>query len=147
MTDDVLGPSPLCLPDPRPHTHAQVDPILAQGTGVAIEDAYELAAQVAAASASGAPLADAFRRYEERTAPRARILSLLSDLSQGLGQMTSAPAIALRDKLFTMSPSLLKGPIFDAMIKLSLSREWSGALGSSYGYTCQPLPSPSPKGE
>lgn len=116
----------------------QVDPILAQGTGVAIEDAYELATQVAAASSGD--LATAFRAYEERTANRAKILSLLSDLSQGLGQMTSQTAIDLRDRLFTLSPSLLKGPIFDAMIRLSLAREWSGAMGSSYGYACQPLP-------
>lgn len=123
--------------DPAGDDVVQVDPILAQGTGVAIEDAYELATQVAAAPSD---LATAFRAYEERTANRAKILSLLSDLSQGLGQMTSQTAIDLRDRLFTLSPSLLKGPIFDAMIRLSLAREWSGAMDSSYGYECPPLP-------
>jgi 2-polyprenyl-6-methoxyphenol hydroxylase-like FAD-dependent oxidoreductase len=123
--------------DPAGDDVVQVDPILAQGTGVAIEDAYELATQVAAAPSDPAI---AFRAYEERTANRAKILSLLSDLSQGLGQMTSQTAIDLRDRLFTLSPSLLKGPFFDAMIRLSLARDWSGAIGSSYGYECPPLP-------
>lgn len=113
-----------------------MDPILAQGAGVAIEDAYELALQIASASStrSGAGLGEALARYEAATAPRAEILSALSNLSQALGQMTWQPAISARDAAFLACPALVKGRVFDAMIRLSLARAWSGAGGQAYGY-------------
>jgi 2-polyprenyl-6-methoxyphenol hydroxylase-like FAD-dependent oxidoreductase len=113
----------------------QVDPILAQGAGVAIEDAYELAWQLS----RGASPANALLQYERATAGRAKILKHISDLSQALGQMSSAKLIAARDALLVTTPGFVKGPVFDAMIRLSVSREVTAWLRPEFGYSIPPF--------
>jgi hypothetical protein len=169
-----------------PATAWQVDPILAQGAGVAIEDAYELAVRLHGWKEGSVSMQQALKMYEGATATRAKILAWVSDVSQVcgspprstrpsplhitsvscqvkkatcphvlgnvlcssspcaspqvLGQMGSAGAIAARDAAFMAAPAALKGPVFDAMIKLSLSRGWGGAWSGGMGY--EPLPFP-----
>jgi len=116
--------------------YVQVDPILAQGAGVAIEDAYELTMQLKALAGStnsnGNGIAVALRQYEAATATRVEILRSISDLSQRLGT-AGPPLSAVRDLAFLLTPQAIKGYFFDYAIRLSLSRSWSLRPGE-FGY-------------
>ena len=80
-----------------------IDPVLAQGTGVAIEDAAQLAASIAriqqdpsSSSYTAAAVGAAVASYEESRAGRVRVLAAVSDLSQFFGQIgtTTTPSLS-----------------------------------------------------
>ncbi|KAG8463147.1 hypothetical protein KFE25_011144 [Diacronema lutheri] len=99
-----------------------LDPILAQGGGVAIEDAAELAACTAAwAPAHGAGALDAaLRAYEAARRPRLRALAAISLLPDALGQMAGLPA-SLRDGLLAALPRTLSSAAFEVAMHASLA--------------------------
>ncbi|KAJ1625534.1 hypothetical protein T492DRAFT_1147305 [Pavlovales sp. CCMP2436] len=99
-----------------------LDPILAQGAGVAIEDAAELAACVGGWSrAEGGPtLAVLLERYATARAPRLRALGAVSLVADAAGQLSGAAAAA-RDVGLRALPSAIKSPAFEALLYLSLA--------------------------
>ena len=119
-----------------------LDPILAQGAGVAIEDAYILSKALektfsmekrSEKAKEGTnifdnktewknKLTEAFRMYEKDRYERIRLLNMISNISQYLGAHHSASFSFVRDLFFILSPNAIKGQIFDFFIKLSLTK-------------------------
>lgn len=99
-----------------------LDPILAQGAGVAIEDAAELAACTAAwKRADGeAALDAALARFAVARRPRLQVLAAVSLLPDRIGQMAGWQA-ALRDRLLLAVPAALSSAAFEAALRLSLA--------------------------
>ena len=90
-------------------------------------------------------IVEAVLNYEAKRRGRVAVLQAISDLSQTLGQVSSENVILARDSLLLATPSFVKGPVFDFMMRLSLATSPSiGAFvrGSS-AYMPPPLPRPS----
>lgn len=124
----------------------QLDPILAQGVGVAIEDAHCIVYELSKSQdLKPENIARAFQKYERSRLTRLKILHHISNISQYLGQHSSPSFINFRDSLFVHSPSFLKSIMFDLAIGLSLSRNWTdlwsteGLPPHSLGYRPEPL--------
>jgi 2-polyprenyl-6-methoxyphenol hydroxylase-like FAD-dependent oxidoreductase len=135
-----------------------LDPVLAQGTGIAIEDgslswspslfrqssellsffffpsavAMELAFQLSTLPPRewevSASISAACSRYERRRRGRIEALRLISDISQELGQMNSETEILARDAVIRNVPQSLKGFVFDEMLRWSLATTFSPPL-------------------
>jgi 2-polyprenyl-6-methoxyphenol hydroxylase-like FAD-dependent oxidoreductase len=118
----------------------QLDPILAQGAGVALEDAAQLAASVADwRPADGrAALDAALGAYGRAREPRVAALSAVSALPDALGQMTGIRA-ALRDAVLRATPTPLSAAVFEFFLRLSLA---PAPLAGSWSYE-PPSPPPS----
>ena len=99
------------------------DPVLAQGFTVAVEDAYELAQQLAA----GGGAASAFRRYEAARLPRVQRLHAVSAVVQALSQPTAPGIGPLRDSAMLLAPDGVKRRVFDAVMRASLGPDAWGA--------------------
>lgn len=115
-----------------------LDPILAQGAGVAIEDAAALAGATAgwARAHGGAALDAALAEYGEGRRPRLAALAAVSLLPDLLGQMSGAPA-ALRDRLLAATPRALSSAVFEAALRLSLA---PAPLSGRWRYSPPPPP-------
>eukprot|EP00638_Chattonella_subsalsa_P017752 CAMPEP_0117866344 /NCGR_PEP_ID=MMETSP0950-20121206/7298_1 /TAXON_ID=44440 /ORGANISM="Chattonella subsalsa, Strain CCMP2191" /LENGTH=373 /DNA_ID=CAMNT_0005717641 /DNA_START=70 /DNA_END=1187 /DNA_ORIENTATION=- len=81
-----------------------VDPVLAQGAGIAIEDAFYLGNNI------NCVLNNDFVENQQLN-ERLKTLRNISHLSQYLGQMRSKHRITIRDSLMQMSPSFIKTPL------------------------------------
>ncbi|CAN0143679.1 unnamed protein product [Ectocarpus fasciculatus] len=115
-----------------------LDPVLAQGAGVALEDAFFLAqhlkdlnesqnkgsaAVTAVAGEAGESLEEALSRYDEERLQRALLLSVLSDVSQALGQLRR-PEWLVRARDSTLAryiPAALSSRVFDGLMAASLA--------------------------
>lgn len=93
-----------------------LDPILAVGAGVAIEDSQHVADAVAACANNPADIA---RFVDERRRGRLQRLAGISDLAQSVGHLRSAYACGARDGLINLAPHGLTGAALDAIIQMS----------------------------
>ena len=108
------GSLPMAFVGDASHT---LDPILAQGAGVGLEDAAHLAACLI----SSQMLRGALRKYEHQRLTRLQRLHLVSNIAQGMGHMEGPTACRVRDVLLRMAPPPLKSWAFDRAIEYSLS--------------------------
>lgn len=106
---------PLALVGDAAHT---LDPILAQGAGVAVEDAAALARVLTGWEPSEGDLAHRLHRYEALRAARLRPLVAISHVASFLGQMQPAWP---RDQAVRLLPEVVKRTVFDALMLLSLA--------------------------
>lgn len=90
-----------------------LDPILAVGAGLAIEDAFEIAHHASGHIDNALAVSEARDR-------RIRRLRWLSDLSQAIGQMSSSTAMHVRDGLASVVPTALSGPCFDRFLGVAI---------------------------
>lgn len=105
-----------------------LDPILAQGAGLAIEEGVKLAeALVLAAdeksnaSHDGAAVVDrTVASFQAARDARILRLSILSDLSQWVGHLDDAALVAARDRFMLAVPPSIKGLTFDMLIQCSI---------------------------
>ncbi|KAG5182186.1 hypothetical protein JKP88DRAFT_263286 [Tribonema minus] len=111
-----------------------LDPVLAQGAGVALEDALELSTIMDTLdddASDEVPGALAFMAKRRRH--RAHTLARLSNVSQWLAHLDPQGVRAgLRDMVMKGLPSAVTGRVFDAALKLSANRgcvEKAGPLG------------------
>ena len=88
-----------------------LDPILAVGAGLAIEDGFDVAQTISNSQRSKASM--------NREA-RIRKLRFLSNLSQFSGQLNSSLLISIRDTFSTMNPRLTSR-IFDSFMSSSVN--------------------------
>lgn len=100
------------------------DPILAQGAGVAIEDAYHAVQMIKSALDKGGSFNKESRatlcaEFYKKRQSRTQRLHYLSNLSQSLGHMNSIPLITARDSILKMTPTFIKGRLFDYFIDLA----------------------------
>ncbi|CBJ27286.1 monooxygenase FAD-binding [Ectocarpus siliculosus] len=118
-----------------------LDPVLAQGAGVALEDAFFLAQHLkdfngrqnkksaaVTAGEAGDRLEEALSRYDEERLQRALLLSVLSDVSQALGQLRR-PEWLVRARDSTLAryiPAALSSRIFDGLMAASLAGGLAG---------------------
>jgi 2-polyprenyl-6-methoxyphenol hydroxylase-like FAD-dependent oxidoreductase len=130
-----------------------LDPVLAQGAGIAIEDAHELAVvlntltdddDTTTASSStaktthdesmrfvmpsDAELPGALQWTATRRQMRALTLSKLSNLSQWFGHMTGTSA-AVRDALMTRAARFVTTSVFDKAMRVSANRGAAARAG------------------
>jgi flavin-dependent dehydrogenase len=158
----------MCTPRFTPTCHGRViligdaahclDPVLAQGAGIAIEDAHELAvvlntltdddttttASTATASGTAKTTYDESMRYAMRPSDaelpgalqwtatrrqmRALTLSKLSKLSEWFGHMTGTSA-TVRDALMTTAPRFVTTGVFDRAMRVSANRGAAARAG------------------
>mmetsp|Transcript_23284 Transcript_23284/g.32561 ORF Transcript_23284/g.32561 Transcript_23284/m.32561 type:complete len:435 (-) Transcript_23284:231-1535(-) len=97
-----------------------LDPILAQGGGVCIEEAFQLAYQISHAKKNSQPISVAFAALEQKRKRRIRTLQYLSNLSQTIGCLKS-PIDTLRDASMLAIPRVLSCSSFDALMTASVS--------------------------
>ncbi|CAM9951535.1 unnamed protein product [Ectocarpus sp. 12 AP-2014] len=118
-----------------------LDPVLAQGAGVALEDAFFLAhhlkdfndrqnkrSAAVTAGEAGDRLEEALSRYDEERLQRALLLSVLSDVSQALGQLRR-PEWLVRARDSTLAryiPATLSSRVFDGLMEASLAGGLAG---------------------
>lgn len=100
-----------------------LDPILAQGAGVAIEDGARLAVAISQCTDTSGVVnwEAALASYEARRFRRLRPLHQLSNISQALGHLESQALCTARDAVLGLTPSFIKGRVMDEMISYSLS--------------------------
>lgn len=116
----VINGMPVAFVGDAGHT---LDPILAQGAGIAIEDGARLAGAIGECT-DALGVVDwtaALAMYETRRSRRLRPLHLLSNVSQALGHMESQALCSVRDSLLRLTPPFIKGRVMDSMIDFSLS--------------------------
>ena len=109
-----------------------LDPILAQGAGVAVEDACHLYEALLLAHAhahaqnnnntpaSTTPIAmitSTLQDYEQRRGRRIQKLHIISNLTQFIGHIEGQEANNLRNMLINLVPTWVKGRLFDLIIK------------------------------
>lgn len=94
-----------------------LDPILAVGAGIAVEDSWLLKSALARPiqATEVASAVDLARR------DRLQILSVLSDLAQSVGHMRSPLACSIRDGLLGALPHSVTTAVLDAVIKQSVA--------------------------
>ncbi|CAM9389266.1 unnamed protein product [Phaeothamnion confervicola] len=125
-----------------------LDPILAQGIGVAFEDAFRLCACLLAAgpgaaadsggdgSSNGekavaqASVAAALRAYERSCLQRVRLLTAVSGAAQAVGQLSGRRACDARDALLLTTPKALKSRLFDAAADATLASHYGDVFSS-----------------
>ncbi|CAM9440378.1 unnamed protein product [Ascophyllum nodosum] len=120
-----------------------LDPVLAQGAGVALEDAFLLArylkdyndslehslgASKMSTGVKGAGIETVLARYDEERLRRVLLLSRLSDLSQSLGHLRPPGLARLRNSLASLAPSVARSLIFDCFMATSLAGGSRGAV-------------------
>ncbi|CAM9843114.1 unnamed protein product [Ectocarpus sp. 6 AP-2014] len=126
-----------------------LDPVLAQGAGVALEDAFFLAQHLkdfndrqnkksaaVTAGEAGDRLEEALSRYDEERLQRALLLSVLSDVSQALGQLRR-PEWLVRARDSTLAryiPAALSSRIFDGLMAASLAGGARAATAAAVGF-------------
>lgn len=93
-----------------------LDPILAVGAGLSIEDAASLANVLTDESV---PLSSRLLEYEKRQFSRAQVLHYVSNVSQSVGMVESRITVKLRDLFLLYTPSALSSIVFDKMLALS----------------------------
>lgn len=91
-----------------------LDPILAVGAGLAIEDSKHLVTAL-----QSGPLSSCGARLEALRVPRLRRLSLLSSAAQLVGHVESASLCSVRDAVLSSLPSPLLGAVLDGVIRKS----------------------------
>ena len=102
-----------------------LDPILAQGAGVAIEDATLLATALVGAGGGGGgafdgQLAARLAAYESTRQPRVDRLHHISNFAQTVGHVSSPVLCAVRDAVIRATPAAIKSPVFDHSVRASL---------------------------
>jgi 2-polyprenyl-6-methoxyphenol hydroxylase-like FAD-dependent oxidoreductase len=103
-----------------------LDPILAQGAGVGIEDAAELVHEMRkAVNNNPVDFRDAYQRYEDKRLGRMKILHAISNLNQTFGMISSPLIVKVRDLVLRALPSNAKTQLFDHVIKMTLSNDSS----------------------
>jgi 2-polyprenyl-6-methoxyphenol hydroxylase-like FAD-dependent oxidoreductase len=106
-----------------------MDPLLAQGAGIAIEDAllvvHEIVQQIFHATAEGngvQDLREAFQKYEDSRVPRLTNLLSISNLANMLGMMGPFGS-TVRDSFMYAFPNSQKSEAMGRLIKISLSAD------------------------
>lgn len=98
-----------------------LDPILAQGAGIAIEDACILAATIGSdRGASNINWAKLLTEYDNRRMPQVARLHHISNIAQQIGHISSPSLCYFRDLGLALIPSVVKGYIFDRFMLGSL---------------------------
>ncbi|CAM9208315.1 unnamed protein product [Ectocarpus sp. 4 AP-2014] len=130
-----------------------LDPVLAQGAGLALEDAFFLAQHLkdfndrqnkksaaVTVGEAGDRLEEALSRYDEERLQRALLLSVLSDVSQALGQLRR-PEWLVRARDSTLArhiPAALSSRVFDGLMGASLAGGLAGgaraAVAAAVGF-------------
>mmetsp|Transcript_38044 Transcript_38044/g.61820 ORF Transcript_38044/g.61820 Transcript_38044/m.61820 type:complete len:250 (+) Transcript_38044:107-856(+) len=117
------------MPPPSPSSSQSVflgdaavvqDPILAQGGGVCIEEAFQLAYQISYANKNSLPISVAFAAFEQKRKKRIRTLQYLSNLSQTIGCLKS-PLDTVRDVSMLAVPGAVSCFMFDTLMAASVS--------------------------
>ena len=98
-----------------------LDPILAQGSGVAIEDAEHLAMLIGGVVHNGMNLSSALATYERQRIGRLERLHHLSNWAQRVGHMTEEAWCTRRDYAMRAIPAFAKAAGFDAAVRASLT--------------------------
>jgi 2-polyprenyl-6-methoxyphenol hydroxylase-like FAD-dependent oxidoreductase len=103
-----------------------LDPILAQGAGIGIEDAAELVHEMKISiDQKAVDFREAFQRYEDKRIGRMKILHNISNLNQSFGMINSPILVKLRDSILKALPTRTKAQLFDYLVKMSLSDDGS----------------------
>lgn len=104
------------------HVH---DPILAVGTGVAIEDAFLLSQSLQQVDLNvNGSLSETLAKYNHTRQKRIETLHFLSNLSQTFGHVESQLGCTIRDwVLLHVVPQAVAGRLFDFMISKSIESE------------------------
>jgi len=100
-----------------------LDPILAQGAGVAIEDAARLAGALeglGSGKVDASALGSALKAMDQGGVKRLRVLHALSKASQGVGHLNNHTLVRARDFVMRGVPRALKTPCFDAAVRMSV---------------------------
>jgi 2-polyprenyl-6-methoxyphenol hydroxylase-like FAD-dependent oxidoreductase len=94
-----------------------LDPILAQGAGLAIEDAYHLS------KALTTPLIvpEQLKKYEDSRLARRRRVHMISNVVQQISHREQRMRSSM-DGLAIMLPHSVKSPFFDFMLQLSIKQ-------------------------
>jgi 2-polyprenyl-6-methoxyphenol hydroxylase-like FAD-dependent oxidoreductase len=108
-----------------------LDPILAQGLGVALEDAHELTTVVdTLAPGAHDEIPGAFAWIARRRRARVRTLARLSALSQWMAHLQrGGAAAAVRDAAMMGAPRVVTCGVFDAALRLSAHRGVAARAG------------------
>lgn len=98
-----------------------LDPILAQGAGIALEDAFYLVESMKANVSAWNPhigIPTSLESFDDNRFLRLRNLHFVSNLSQLIGHVDNVTLRKCRDFILKRIPSSLKSKIFDKFIKL-----------------------------
>ena len=104
-----------------------LDPILAQGAGVAVEDASHLTAALMEINVlcdndvNSNDVLHAVAKYDQGRSSRLQRLHTVSNIAQFFGHMESNVACDCRDILMSLTPSYLKSAVMNGMIQFALS--------------------------
>lgn len=94
-----------------------MDPILAVGAGVALEQGWALAQECPFVLSDGDLLSMA-ERLHQQMARRTRTLRVVSNISQSVGQVPSTSWVQRRDRALHMLPERLKTAAFDMVVRV-----------------------------
>jgi hypothetical protein len=97
-----------------------LDPILAQGAGIAFEDAQHISKELIQYF-QHPELGFNFHRLQNKRMQRIRKLHAISNLAQSVGHIDSPLLNQVRDRVIRSVPQMIKGPLFDQFIKLASS--------------------------
>eukprot|EP01036_Dinobryon_divergens_P025459 gene25459-34009_t len=105
-----------------------LDPILAQGAGMAVEDAAELSKAIYASliqkgdgdCSTAVDWSSALKRYHRSRVNRTLRLQILSDVAQVVGNLPSGSLLSLRDELLKRLPQRVTGNLFNWVLHKSV---------------------------
>jgi 2-polyprenyl-6-methoxyphenol hydroxylase-like FAD-dependent oxidoreductase len=99
-----------------------IDPILALGASLGMEDAHVLTAALLSVKEDEA-IPGTIQRVARQRRQRARALAALSGLAQSIGELNSERAVSLRDATMLALPERLKRSVFDRILRYA-SASW-----------------------
>lgn len=96
-------------------------PNLAQGAGLSIEDALDLANHLKDLN-HGAykSVEDCLEAFEKKRIPRAATVQLFADIIAFVGQLESPSLIKIRNKMMQLVPQWIKAKVFEFVVRITL---------------------------
>mmetsp|Transcript_15528 Transcript_15528/g.21261 ORF Transcript_15528/g.21261 Transcript_15528/m.21261 type:complete len:448 (-) Transcript_15528:105-1448(-) len=95
-----------------------LDPILAQGAGLAVEDAQHLAHCLSSGDVNN--MSQTLCHYHQHRAWRSARLYWLAELAQAVGQQPAGWISQVRDALLPRLPAALTGRLFDLVLRMTV---------------------------
>jgi 2-polyprenyl-6-methoxyphenol hydroxylase-like FAD-dependent oxidoreductase len=96
-------------------------PNLAQGAGLSIEDALDLASHLKDLNNGGfRDIESCLTSFEKKRIPRARTVQFFADTIAFVGQLENPTLIKIRNALMQLVPQWIKSRVFELAVRLTL---------------------------
>ncbi len=100
-------------------------PNLAQGAGLSIEDALDLANHFKDLNHGAYKnIEECLEAFERKRIPRAATVQLFADIIAFVGQLENPTLIAIRNKMMQLVPQFIKSKVFEFVVKITLGWNW-----------------------